>query len=228
MGGMRRERERQSVRCPGPARRCRRRARPAAALQYFDARNPPAKPSPGSGPWQGKCGLPNTAERGEAEAFFYSMGFAPEQLRWDEGGGLRVEVGVGESASLTISYHGSWTKSASHVENHHPGFLTDPETGEDVWWNIVHTGNLRAGDGTPFPPELVAEVQERGWEATYALKLRPGDWLVLDNLRLQHGRLPYVEDERQKRVLLTVYDTPVRSCPGAGPDAPALAPKPAQ
>ena len=77
------------------------------------------------------------------------------------------------------------------VTNHHPGYLVDPETGEKVWWNIAHTGSLKTADGTPFPKKIVSEIQRRGWEDTYAFKLRPGDWVVLDNLRVQHGRLPY-------------------------------------
>ena len=42
-------------------------------------------------------------------------------------------------------------------------------------------------------------------------QLRPGDWIMLDNLKVQHGRLPYEADPKQKRVLLTVYTTPLPS-----------------
>ena len=35
-----------------------------------------------------------------------------------------------------------------------------------------------------------------------------GDWLMLDNMRVQHGRLPYVASDEQKRQLLTVYSSP--------------------
>ena len=45
----------------------------------------------------------------------------------------------------------------------------------------------------------------------YAFKLEAGDWLMLDNLRVQHGRLPYEPDEANPRVLLTVYADPVRA-----------------
>lgn len=36
-----------------------------------------------------------------------------------------------------------------------------------------------------------------------ALKLDAGDWLVLDNMRIQHGRLPYEGNERKMLVLMT-------------------------
>ena len=46
---------------------------------------------------------------------------------------------------------------------------------------------------------------------------------MLDNLRVQHGRLPYEPDEANPRVLLTVYADPVRA---TAPElvTPAVAP----
>ncbi len=166
--------------------------------EFYDARNPPPddslskkrqskKPSHVLGSWQEKCALPMDAEREEADAFFKGMGFRDDQLEWAEEGGLRVT-------------------------NQHPGYVTDPETKErTVWWNILHTGQLKCADGTPFPKNMVAEIQRRGWQDTYAFKLKPGDWLMLDNLRMQHGRLPYQADPKTKRVLLTVYANPCQS-----------------
>ena len=31
---------------------------------------------------------------------------------------------------------------------------------------------------------------------------------MLDNMRVQHGRLPFFDHEQQRRCLLTVYTTP--------------------
>ena len=53
-------------------------------------------------------------------------------------------------------------------------------SGEEVWWNIIHTGSLKAGDGTPFPKKMVQEIQKNGWEHTYAFKLRPGACLTVN------------------------------------------------
>jgi len=153
---------------------------------FYDATNPPPPnvPTAALGSWQGKCSLPDDASRADAEAFFLGMGFAAHQLEWDLNGCITVT-------------------------NMHPGYVRDPATGEDdSWWNIVHTGSLTAADGTPFPPKLVADVQRTAWEHTYAFKLRPGDWLMLDNMRVQHGRLPYEASAEQKRCLLTVYSNP--------------------
>ncbi|KAG8460285.1 hypothetical protein KFE25_011776 [Diacronema lutheri] len=150
---------------------------------YYDANHKHVITSGATGSWQDKCGLPRDAPRSGAEAFFAAMGFAREQLHWDDDGGLVVR-------------------------NVHPGYRVDPLTGERSWWNIAHTGSVKAADGTPFPKRLVAEVQRTGWAHTYAFKLLAGDWLVLDNLRVQHGRLPYFADPSRPRCLLTVYDTP--------------------
>ena len=156
---------------------------------FFDARNPPPPQvtTAALGSWQGKCALPDDAPREAAVAFFLEMGFLAEELIWDINGCLTVT-------------------------NVHPGYVRDASSGVEVWWNIVHTGSLTAADGTPFPPKLVAEVQRTAWEHTYAFKLHPGDWLMLDNMRVQHGRLPYEASSQQKRVLLTVYSSPCPSC----------------
>ena len=82
------------------------------------------------GSWQDKCSLPKNASQEEAIEFFKGMGFKTEQMKWDEDGGLKLI-------------------------NYHPGFVKDPQTGQDVWWNIIHTGSLKAGDGTAFPKKMV-------------------------------------------------------------------------
>jgi hypothetical protein len=151
---------------------------------FFDANHKQVLTSGAQGSWQDKCALPKDAPREAAVSHFKAMGFTDAQLAWDDDGGLTVS-------------------------NTHPGYRLDAATGEEVWWNIAHTGSIKAADGTPFPKRLVAEIQRTGWEHTFAWKLLPGDWLVLDNLRVQHGRLPYAQDPNRPRVLLTVYSTPV-------------------
>tara|TARA_B100000795_G_scaffold22043_1_gene14690 strand:+ start:1862 stop:2026 length:165 start_codon:yes stop_codon:yes gene_type:complete len=43
------------------------------------------------------------------------------------------------------------------------------------------------------------------WKAAHAMKMRPGDWLVLNNRAVQHGRLPFADGPEQKRTVVTVY-----------------------
>lgn len=150
--------------------------------KFYDERQP-GRPLAGQcGSWQEKCGV---SEKAGAEAFFRAMGFGGEDLTWDGG---------------------DFT-----VRNSHPGYRVDPETGDRGWWSIVHTGSMVAGDGTPFPKKLIAEVQRTGWDHTRAVKAAPGDWLICDNLRVQHGRLPYDAAKGPRRTLFTVYSGPTRS-----------------
>ncbi|CAB9510431.1 expressed unknown protein [Seminavis robusta] len=60
-------------------------------------------------------------------------------------------------------------------------------------------------DGAYIPREMIERLQIDVWKAVKVLRLRPGDWLVLNNRSVQHGRLPFEESAHQKRLILTVY-----------------------
>lgn len=90
----------------------------------------------------------------------------------------------------------------------HKGFIQDVSSpsGQDVWFNIINTGLPTTCDGTQFAAEFIAQVEWYQWQVATVLKLRKQDWLVLDNHRVMHGRLPYQdEDGARRRQLLTVY-----------------------
>lgn len=96
--------------------------------EFYDAHYPPlvlpgSPPPTATGSWQEKCGLPNDADRAEAESFFLQMGFKPSQIEWKADGGLRVS-------------------------NWHSGFVKDPDTGEDVWCETL-SGRAKH---QPYPP----------------------------------------------------------------------------
>jgi len=59
-------------------------------------------------------------------------------------------------------------------------------------------------DGTLFPSEFNDRLELYHWKAASAFKLQKNDWLVLDNKRVMHGRLPY-SNQGPERQLLTVY-----------------------
>lgn len=125
--------------------------------------------------WQEKCGAKT---RKEAEDFWVKYGFQKDHLLWEKDGTLRVQ----------------------NVES---GFSPDPQNpGKSFWFNNLDTVGVCAdGSGRP-PPDLLKEYQAKRWKAVYAFRLQPGDWLVLDNFRVQHGRLPYPVGETRR--LLTV------------------------
>jgi hypothetical protein len=125
--------------------------------------------------WQEKCGGVQT--RQEAEDFWISRGFYKDHLIWEPDGSLRVQ-------------------------NIETALIQDPHTQQHLWFNNIDTVGVCA-DGSGRPPQhLLQQYQAERWKAVYAWRLQPGDWLVLDNFKVQHGRLPYPEG--QERRLLTV------------------------
>jgi Taurine catabolism dioxygenase TauD, TfdA family len=65
-----------------------------------------------------------------------------------------------------------------------------------LWFNRIDYGfPVTLADGTTFPLDLQAYLKQQKRHETFALKLQQGDWLVLDNRRVQHGRLPYSDED---------------------------------
>jgi hypothetical protein len=84
------------------------------------------------------------------------------------------------------------------VTSVHPGWL------DGSWFNHVEYGfPTKCADGTDFPREWQMEMKKNKWVETFAYKLQEGDWLVLDNRSVQHGRLPY---EGKRRLIVTYTD----------------------
>jgi alpha-ketoglutarate-dependent taurine dioxygenase len=100
-----------------------------------------------------------------------------------------------------------------------PGVVTHPVTGDRVWFNQAdqwHPSNLgpelsRAvvaagrdelpldasyGDGTPFADEELAQVRDAFRRAMVTFPWREGDVLMVDNMRMAHGRMPFTGPRR--------------------------------
>ena len=82
---------------------------------------------------------------------------------------------------------------------------------QPLWFNRIDYGfPVALADGTTFPQDLQAYLKRQKWHETYSFRLDPGDWLVLDNRRVQHGRLPYEDSQAPgvpPRQLLVTYTT---------------------
>lgn len=147
--------------------------------EYYDERH---NPNPSSvvhrhmGSWQKKVGA---NDEKAAINFFTSLGFSLEDVNFDKDGTLVVE-------------------------NIHPGFINGDDDTE-VWFNILFMGMFKLADGTSIPSHMLKQLKLDEWRAVHALKLHPGDWLVLNNRSVQHGRLPFVDGPDKKRTILTVY-----------------------
>jgi alpha-ketoglutarate-dependent taurine dioxygenase len=103
-------------------------------------------------------------------------------------------------------------------------FIAHPETGEELWFNQVtelHCSYWRShpdfpgdlpdeaypatttyGDGAAIDEDLISFLRGALWRTTRAVRMRPGDVLVLDNQVLQHGRFAF-EGPRRHFVSLT-------------------------
>ena len=45
------------------------------------------------------------------------------------------------------------------------------------------------GDGTPIPPDEMAEIRRATWDHSVLFRWKKGDVLVLDNILTAHGRM---------------------------------------
>jgi hypothetical protein len=61
------------------------------------------------------------------------------------------------------------------------------------------------GDGTPIPPDEMAEIRRATWDHSVLFRWKKGDILVLDNILTGHGRMN-VEGPRK---ILTSFADPV-------------------
>lgn len=129
--------------------------------------------------WQWVTG---TDDKEEAVRFFIEEhGFDRDNFSFDENGTLMLRV---------LS----------------PGFRRDSITGKEMWYNKMSEWGCKQPDGTDFPWDDVVQAQFDEWKHVSAFKLEKGDWLVLDNHKLQHGRLPFVNDpEGAPRTIMVVY-----------------------
>ncbi len=138
-----------------------------------------------------------TAERAAVEAYCREGGV---EFDWTADGGLRM----------------SQVRPATHVH---------PLTGEEVWFNQadafhvsgMHPETYRSyiarmseeefplnashGDGSPLDPAALAHVREVMAAEMSVFRWEAGDLLVLDNVLVAHGRMPF---EGPRRVLLAM------------------------
>lgn len=116
--------------------------------------------------------------------------------------------------------------------------LRHPETGHELWFNHIavfnewtHDPEVRElllescgpdglpqntyyGDGEPIEADVVAELNRGYDEAMIRVDWRPGDLLVVDNLRCAHGREPFTGT---REVLVAMGDpVDVRTCSPSG------------
>lgn len=122
-----------------------------------------------------------------------------------------------------------------------PAVVTDPDSGQEVWFNqahLFHLSNLPTnvaaalsamyeerdyprhsfyGDGTPLAEDDLALIRTAYDDTVYATPWETGDLLVVNNLRVSHGRQPY---EGARKIMVAMAGTldvgPAPELAGAG------------
>jgi hypothetical protein len=113
-----------------------------------------------------------------------------------------------------------WRNGDLRIVQRRPSVITDRDTNEPVWFNQAdqwHASNLDAetraallevipeeelplnayyGDGSSIPPEDLDEVRRAYREQTALFKWERGDFLVVDNALVAHGRRPYAGERK--------------------------------
>ncbi len=109
-----------------------------------------------------------------------------------------------------------------------------PTTGQRIWFNQAHLfhpsslekrtrdalremygdedlpRNATYGDGSPIEESALLEIGAAFRSETCGVEWQKGDVLILDNMRISHGRSPY----RGRRKILTAMARPFSSCMG--------------
>ena len=68
----------------------------------------------------------------------------------------------------------------------HPYFKAQGLTAE------MSQSDTAFGDGEPFSDDIICQVRAAIWRTSEVVKMEPTDIIVLDNHRVQHGRMAYV------------------------------------
>ncbi|MCG8914459.1 TauD/TfdA family dioxygenase [Actinokineospora sp. PR83] len=140
-----------------------------------------------------------TDDRGAVERF---LADAEAQWWWRPDGGLRVT----QLRAATTRHPGTGAEVwFSQADQWHPDTLGDevaralrsimPE--EDMPQAVSYA------DGAPIPAEHVRHVRERGLAEAVDVDWRAGDLLLVDNVRVAHGRRPFTGP---RRVLVAMSD----------------------
>jgi alpha-ketoglutarate-dependent taurine dioxygenase len=147
-------------------------------------------------PWQTVF---QTEDRAQVESYCRSSGI---EWEWRSGGGLR-------------------TRQVCQ------GMATHPHTGEELWFNQAHLFHVSSlgeavkqaslaafgeenlprnayyGNGAPLEEPVLAEIRDAFQAEAISFPWRASDVLLLDNMRVSHGRNPY---SGPRRVLASMAD----------------------
>lgn len=172
--------------------------------------------TPFSMAWQDRCGVGDDGTREQAEEYWKANGFADEHIEWGPKNTLIItNIATGctpaVGADVDAPFPGGYSAFSTSAEVAESLDLRDSNSDSSVperqdWFNILCSMPrfFSPADGTAVPPELAQMHAAEAWNANFAVKMQAGDLLMLDNLRVQHGRMPYTNKGDGKRTVVTL------------------------
>ncbi|XKK38581.1 TauD/TfdA family dioxygenase [Nocardiopsis sp. ARC36] len=135
-------------------------------------------------PWEQVYGSP---DRGEVERYLLEQGIGYE---WGARGALRTWRTADALIEHPLTGRRCWFNQAAFLNGH--------SMDRDVRRTLVAAYGFdglpldtRLGDGTPISAEWVEEINSAYRDHTFSVLLKEGDLLVIDNIRMAHGREAY-------------------------------------
>ncbi|MFE3249563.1 TauD/TfdA family dioxygenase [Streptomyces sp. NPDC059209] len=140
-----------------------------------------------------------TEDRDEVDRY---LGSAGTDWEWKAGGGLRVTQVRPAVVEDPATGSTLWFNQA---DQWHPAALGD-EAGAALLRTLPQTDlpqSVTFADGSPIPAEYVLQIRDRGLACAIDVDWRTGDLLLIDNVRVAHGRRPFTGS---RRVLVAMSD----------------------
>lgn len=160
-------------------------------------------------PWPATFG---TDSRDEVERYCADNGI---EVEWS-GDNLRTRQRRRALIDHPVSGQRSWFNQIAFLSE----WTLDPDV-RDYLSSVLGADGLSFnsawGDGEPFAPELIQQINSAYERATLREPWRAGDLMLVDNVRMAHSREPY----RGDRTVLVAMGDPVRLTGGSDKPIPA-------
>jgi hypothetical protein len=125
-------------------------------------------------------------ERANAERYLRQQGF---QFEWLRGDMLMLAYRMAAFLKHPESGQELWFNQVTEL--HASYWEAHPQFPQYAWKYPTAPGTTTYGDGTAIDPEVITYLRGMLWQGAAAIKLQRGDVLVLDNLLVQSGRMPF-------------------------------------